>query len=824
MDIHVDPQFTPEEGPLTDTRAIKRRLLDCMVHVVGRDPDDATERDWFYALAYLLRGILGERLMSTARAQHRVGARRVYYLSMEYLIGRRLHKTLLDLGMTETVRDVLSELGVDIDAIAGIEFDAALGNGGLGRLAACFLDSLATHGYPGYAYGIRYEFGMFTQRVEQGQQVEQPENWLRYGNPWEFERPGAIYPVRFGGRLVRVKEESGVERPRWVDTDDVIAMAFDMPISGYRSTAVTNLRLWAARSSRDLDLKNFNEGNYIEAVRDKTVSENLSKVLYPNDATEQGQQLRLRQEYFFVSASIQDILSRYAKAHGDLAELADHIAIQLNDTHPALAIPELMRLLVDVHGMPWRQAWEITGKVFSYTNHTLLPEALETWPIHMLESILPRHLDIVFQINEEFLKRVHTIAPGDVGFLRRTSLIEDHSRRVRMAHLAIVGSRKVNGVAELHADILKTQTFPDFDRLYPEKFIGITNGITHRRWLTQANPELSALVTDHVGEGWKRDLTVIEGLVEKVDDPEFHQRFRSIKLRNKERLASVIDSRLGLHVDPAAMFDVQIKRIHEYKRQLLNLLHVISRYNDLRDGKGDDLLPRVVIISGKAAPGYFMAKLVIRLVNDVAQAINNDKAIGERLKVVFIPDYNVSAAELIIPASDLSEQISTAGTEASGTGNMKLALNGSLTIGTLDGANIEILEEVGAENIFIFGLEADGVEDLRVRGYDPWKYYQKDPGLKRVIDMIGEGFFSPDDPSRYQPLVESLLKGGDRYFLLADYASYLACQRRVDEAFRDSDEWTRKAILNVAHMGKFSSDRAIHGYARDVWDIAPIRP
>ena len=824
MDTRVDRQSTADEGPLTDIHAIKRRLLDCMVHVVGRDPDDARERDWFYALAYMLRGILGERLMTTARAQHRAGARRVYYLSMEYLIGRRLHKTLLDLGMMETVREVLSELGVEIDAVADIEFDAALGNGGLGRLAACFLDSLATHGYPGYAYGIRYEFGMFTQRIEHGKQVEQPENWLRYGNPWEFERPGAIYPVRFGGRLIRTKEESGVERPRWVDTDDVIAMAFDMPISGYRSPTVTNLRLWAARSSRDLDLDNFNEGNYIEAVRDKTVSENLSKVLYPNDATEQGQQLRLRQEYFFVSASIQDILSRYRKAHSDLAELADHVAIQLNDTHPALAIPELMRLLVDVHEMTWSQAWEITRQVFSYTNHTLLPEALETWPIHMLESILPRHLDIIFRINEEFLEGVHSAAPGDVGILRRTSLIEDHSRRVRMAHLAIVGSRRVNGVAELHADILKKHTFPDFDRLDPDRFIGITNGITHRRWLTQANPELSALVTEHLGEGWKRDLTEIEGLAKVADDPDFRARFRSIKLRNKERLASVIRSRLGLRVDPAAMFDVQIKRIHEYKRQLLNLLHVISRYNRLRDGRDSDILPRVVVISGKAAPGYFMAKLVIRLVNDVARIINNDAAIGDRLKVVFVPNYNVSAAELIIPASDLSEQISTAGTEASGTGNMKLALNGALTIGTLDGANIEIEEEVGADNIFIFGLDADGVEDLRVRGYDPWKYYQNEPELKRAVDMISEGFFSPDEPARYQPLFDSLLKGGDRYFLLADYASYLACQERVDQAFRDADAWTRKAILNVAKMGKFSSDRAIHDYARDVWNITPIRP
>ncbi len=809
-------------GMLGDPQALERRLLDYMVHVVGKDPQFATERDWYYALSYLLRGVLGERLMATSQAQHRADARRVYYLSMEYLIGRRLEKYLLDLGVDGVVGEALKRLGVDVAQVIDCEVDAALGNGGLGRLAACFLDSLATHGYPGYGYGIRYEFGMFNQRIEKGQQVEQPENWLRYGNPWEFERPNVIYPVRFNGRILAFKGADGREQCHWVDTENVIAMAFDVPMPGFRSRTVTNLRLWSARSTREFDLRTFNEGNYIEAVREKTLSENLSKVLYPNDATAVGQELRLKQEYFFVSASIQDILRRFQKLHGSLDDLPKKVAIQLNDTHPALAIPELVRLLMDNHGYDWEGAWALTQRVFSYTNHTLLPEALETWQIPLLESVLPHHLDIIYRINDGFLKRVRAVFPGDYSVPKRVSLVDDDAHRIRMAHLAIVGSRKVNGVAALHTQILRTRTFADFDRMDPDKFVNVTNGITQRRWLLQANPNLAKLIDERVGSGWTTDLAQLKGLEPSVDDAEFRARFIDIKRQNKIQLAALILREVETRVDPASMFDVQVKRLHEYKRQLLNILQVIARYNRIRDGNGAGLVPRTVIFGGKAAPSYVMAKAIIHLINDVGTVVNNDPAAQGLLKVVFIPNYNVSAAGVIIPGSDLSEQISTAGTEASGTGNMKFALNGALTIGTLDGANIEIRDEVGEDNIFIFGLNAEEAEHLHLRGYDPWRYYNGNAELKRVLDMVAEGFFSPDEPDRYRAVVDKLLRGGDPYLLLADFASYLESQERVDATFVDVEDWTRKAIINVANMGKFSSDRSIHSYATDIWEVTPV--
>lgn len=809
-------------GVLGDADALERRLLDYMVHVVGKDPQFATERDWYYALSYLIRGVLGERLMATSQAQHRNDAKRVYYLSMEYLIGRRLEKSLIDLGLDGVISEALRRLGVDIRNVIDGEMDAALGNGGLGRLAACFLDSLATHGYPGYGYGIRYEFGMFNQRIEMGQQVEQPENWLRYGNPWEFERPNVIYPVRFNGRILCFKGADGREQCHWVDTDDVIAMAFDVPLPGFHSRTVTNLRLWSARSTREFDLRYFNEGNYLEAVREKTLSENLSKVLYPNDATATGQELRLKQEYFFVSASIQDILRRFQRYHGNLDELPKKVAIQLNDTHPALAVPELMRLLVDNHGYEWDKAWALTQQVFSYTNHTLLPEALETWNIGLLEQVLPHHLDIVYRINDWFLKKVRASFPGDFSVPKRVSLVDDDAHRVRMAHVAIVGSRRVNGVAALHTRILRTRTFADFDRMDPGKFINVTNGITQRRWLLQANPNLSQLITEKVGEGWKTDLSVLKGLLPAVDDADFRARFADIKRRNKAHLSEFILQRAEVQVDPASLFDIQVKRIHEYKRQLLNLMQVIARYNRLRDGKGEGMTPRTVIFAGKAAPSYAMAKLIIHLINDVAAVINEDPAVHGMLKVVFVPNYNVSSAGIIIPGCDLSEQISTAGTEASGTGNMKFALNGALTIGTLDGANIEIRDEVGEDNIFIFGLNAEEAEDLRLRGYDPWRHYNGDAELKRVLDMIADGFFSPDDPGRYRPIFDALLKGGDTFLLLADFTAYMDCQERVDATFANTEDWVRKAIVNVANMGTFSSDRAIHAYAKEIWNVSPV--
>ncbi len=806
-----------------DVDTAKQTLVNTMIHSVGRDPRRATRRDWFFALAEILRGVLTERSIRTARTHSKKDVKRVYYLSMEYLIGRSLWKVLLDLGISDVVRRALDDFGFDLDEVDEYEFDAALGNGGLGRLAACFLDSLATHGYPGFGYGIRYEYGMFTQRIEKGQQVEYPENWLRYGNPWEVERPNVLYRVRFGGKIVCFKNSAGEQQCQWVDTDEVTAIAFDMPVSGYDSTTVGNLRLWSAKSSRDFNLGSFNEGNYVDAVKNKTASENLSKVLYPNDKTQRGQELRLKQEYFFVSASVQDIVARYLRHHDDdLEGLPDKVSLQLNDTHPALAVPELIRILVDEKSLTFENAFDIARRTFSYTNHTLLPEALETWPIDMLQGVLPRHLEIVYQINDAFLKMVRRTNPGDPAILKRVSLVDDDARAVRMAHLSIVASHRVNGVAALHTELLRTTLFSDFERIYPGKFVNQTNGITPRRWLRQANPGLAGLITEAIGPGWEKELEKLEDLVPLADDAAFREKFHAIKQENKHRLAELLKPGLRSEPDVETMFDAQVKRIHEYKRQLLNVLHIVSRYNLLRDGNGDDLVPRTAIFAGKAAPGYDMAKLIVRLINDVAEAINHDPKVDGKLKVVFVPDYRVTAAEVIIPGSDLSEQISTAGTEASGTGNMKLALNGALTIGTLDGANIEIKEEVGDDNIFIFGLTADGVHDLRRRGYDPWHHYNANEDLKRILDMIGEGFFSPDEPDRYKPIFDTLLRHGDHFLLLADYDAYVACQYEVDAVYVDPDEWVRRAVLNVARMGKFSSDRTIHGYAREIWGIRPL--
>ena len=824
MEKHVDACLTADEiEKFKDVESTKCALINAIVHVIGKDPAQATKRDWFYVLAHLLRGVLSERNIRTARTYYKQDVKRVYYLSMEYLIGRSLGKVVTDLGIEGSVKGALADFGVDLAGVEEFEFDAALGNGGLGRLAACFLDSLATQGYPGFGYGIRYEYGMFTQRIEGGQQVEHPENWLRYGNPWEIERPNVLYPVHFGGRVIRFKNARGEDECQWIETDEVMAMAFDMPISGYDSTTVGNLRLWSARSSRDFDLRYFNEGNYIDAVRNKTNSENLSKVLYPNDKTQIGQELRLKQEYFFVSASVQDIVARYMRYHDDLDGLPDKVAMQLNDTHPTIAVPELMRILIDEKGLSFDKAFDITRRTFCYTNHTLLPEALETWPIDMMGRVLPRHLEIIYQINDMFLKNVRRNYPGDPAILKRVSLVDDDRRAIRMAHVAVVSSSKVNGVAALHTELLRQTMFPDFDRIYPGKFVNQTNGITPRRWLLQANPGLADLITEAIGTAWPKNLDELRKLEPFAKDAGFREKFMAIKRANKQRLGDML--RLVVKeggVDVDSMFDVQVKRIHEYKRQLLNVLHVITRYNRLRDNHEADLLPRTVIFAGKAAPGYDMAKLIIRLINDVAETVNHDPAVGDKLKVLFVPDYRVSAAEVIIPGSDLSEQISTAGTEASGTGNMKFALNGALTIGTLDGANIEIREEVGEDNIFIFGLTAEEAREVRLRGYDPWSYYHHDEELRRALDMIGSGYFSPEDSGRYRALFDNLTRHGDYFLLLADYGSYVACQEGVDEVYRDRQEWARRAILNVARMGKFSSDRTIHGYAREIWNVKPM--
>jgi starch phosphorylase len=806
-----------------DRESIKRSLINLLVYAMGKDHIMATHRDWFHTTALAVRERLIERWMETMRSYYRADAKRVYYLSLEFLTGRLLGNGLLNLGIYDACCEALAELDLDINRLKELESDAALGNGGLGRLAACFLDSMATLNLPGYGYGIRYEYGMFTQRIEKGWQVEHPDNWLRYGNPWEFPRPEVLYDVKFGGRVVEYKDDKGELRHHWVDTEDVMAMAFDTPVPGFGTDTVNNMRLWSAKASRDFNLKYFNEGNYIQAVAEKNESENLSKVLYPDDTTIMGRELRLKQQYFFVCATLQDILRRFTKYHPNLDELPDEVAIQLNDTHPSIAIPELMRILVDNHHMDWDRAWTITGKTFSYTNHTLMPEALETWPVGLFEEILPRHLQIIYEINQRFLDEVRHQFPGDAELVKRMSLIDETGgRRVRMANLAIVGSHTVNGVSRIHTELMKETIFADFERFSPGKIINITNGITPRRWLHQANPDLSKLITSKIGECWITDLSCLANLRSLADDARFREEFRRVKRANKQRLAESIEARTKTKVNPDSLFDVQAKRIHEYKRQLLNVLHVITRYNRIREGKAGNVVPRTVIIGGKAAPGYHMAKLIIKLIHGVADVVNHDPAVGDLLKLVFLPNYNVSNAEKIIPACDLSEQISTAGTEASGTGNMKFALNGALTIGTLDGANIEMREEVGADNFFIFGLTADGVAEIRQEGYDPWHYYNTNEELRRTLDMIALGFFSPDDPHRFRPLFESLTGGGDHFLLLADYESYIKAQEQVDALYRDQEAWARRAILNVAGMGKFSSDRSIQEYAEKIWNVKPV--
>ncbi len=806
-----------------DTHSIIRSMANRLEYLVGKDLYTATERDWFHVAAYVVRDRLMERWMETMRTYYREDTKRVYYLSMEFLIGRTLMNSLLNMGILDPVAQAFREAGLNLEKICEMEPDAALGNGGLGRLAACFLDSMATLGIPGYGYGIRYEYGMFRQTIEDGYQKEHPDNWLRYGNPWEFPRAEVIFPVKFYGRVVEYPDDKGGLHFHWVDTDEVIAMAYDTPIPGFRTNTVNNMRLWAAKSSRDFDLRYFNEGNYIKAVEAETQSENISKVLYPDDTTHMGKELRLKQQYFFVCASLQDILYRFKKFHSSLVELPDKVAIQLNDTHPAIAIPEMMRILVDIEKLQWDQAWDIVTRTFSYTNHTLLPEALETWPAHLFGNILPRHLQIIHEINRRFLKDVMHHFPGDPELLRRMSIIDESGEhRIRMANLAIVGSHKVNGVAKLHTRLMKETIFADFDRLYPEKIINKTNGITPRRWLHHVNPELAGLISGRIGRGWVTDLEALSGLAPCADDPAFCEAFSAIKRRNKARLAALIERHLGLSVNLDSLFDVQIKRIHEYKRQVLNVLHVVTLYNRLRNDPAREMVPRTVIFSGKAAPGYVMAKMVIKLINDVADIVNNDPLVGDRLRVIFIPNYDVTTASDIIPAAELSEQISTAGMEASGTGNMKLALNGALTIGTLDGANIEIRDAVGHDNMFIFGLTAEEVLALRRQGYQPWDHYHANSELKQVLDMIGSGFFSPEQPDLHKGLVHALTDGGDAFMVLADYESYVACQERVSELYTCPHEWTRKAVLNVANMGLFSSDRTISEYATEIWRASPV--
>lgn len=790
---------------------------------VAYKTDKATQVDNFRALAYAVRDEVISKWLKTQDTYYTKNPKRVYYFSLEFLIGRTLGNSLINLDLDKVVKTSLSKLGYSLEELEEVEHEAGLGNGGLGRLAACFLDSMATLELPAYGYGIRYEYGMFRQAIEKLQQQEYPDNWLRYENPWDIARTEFEYEVHFGGRINTFKDCDGSYCSKWVETDTIVAIGYDFPIPGYKTETVNTLKLWSARSSKEFNLQTFNAGDYIGAIMDKNQSETISKVLYPNDNNYKGKELRLKQQYFMVSASLQDILHRLKKCGDDISLLPEKAAIQLNDTHPSIAIPELMRILLDEHNYSWDDAWDITQRTFAYTNHTVLPEALEKWPVRLMEDILPRHIQIIYEINQRFLDIVSATFPGDFERRGRMSIIEEADEQyVRMPNLAIVGSHHVNGVAALHTELLKASIFKDFYELWPEKFISITNGITPRRWIKMGNPDLSKLITRKIGEGWTRDLSEIKQLEQFVNEPEFLAEWQDIKKNNKKALANIIEQRChGIKINIDSIFDVQVKRMHEYKRQILNLLHVITLYNRIKDGKTENFVPRTVIFGGKAAPGYQKAKDIIYLINSVANIINRDRSVGDLLKVAFIPNYGVSLAEKIFPGSDLSEQISTAGMEASGTGNMKFALNGALTIGTLDGANIEIMEEVGKENIFIFGNTVTELDELRHQGYNPKYYYEQNIELQRALNQIRDGFFSPNNQKLFYHIYDHLVNHGDHFFVLADYAAYIECQEQVSQLFQDKTKWHQQAILNVARMGKFSSDRAIHQYADEIWGVTP---
>jgi starch phosphorylase len=806
-------------SPVVSVEALKHSIAYKLMFVVGKDPSIANQHDWLNATLFAVRDRMVERWLRSTRAQFSQDVRQVYYLSMEFLLGRTLSNALMAMGVYDETKQALDEMGLDLEELIDEEIDPGLGNGGLGRLAACFLDSMATLALPARGYGIRYEYGMFKQNIVNGQQAESPDNWLEYGNAWEFVRHNTRYRVRFGGRI----QQEG-NRARWLETEEVLALAFDQIIPGFDTDATNTLRLWSARASSEINLGKFNQGDYFAAVEDKNHSENVSRVLYPDDSTYSGRELRLRQEYFLVSATVQDILHHHWQTHHTLQNLAEKIAIHLNDTHPVLSIPELMRLLIDDHKFTWESAWSIVVQVFSYTNHTLMSEALETWPVDMLGKILPRHLQLIFQINDHFLKDVKEQYPNDDALLSRVSIIDEtNGRRVRMAWLAVIASHKVNGVSELHSELMVQSLFADFARLFPNRFCNKTNGVTPRRWLALANQPLSKVLDENIGQRWRTDLSQLNELLAHIDYPTFIRDVQQAKLHNKKQLAAYVAQKLNVVLDPNALFDVQIKRIHEYKRQLLNVLHVITHYNRILQDPENDWTPRVKIFAGKAASAYYNAKQIIHLINDVAKVINNDERIKGKLKVVFIPNYGVSLAQMIIPAADLSEQISTAGTEASGTSNMKFALNGALTIGTLDGANVEMLKHVGEENIFIFGNTTEQVEALRNNGYNPRQIYEQDPELNQALTQIATGAFSPEDPRRYASLFDSLVNFGDHYQLLADYRSYIDTQDKVDELYKTPIEWTHRAVMNIANMGYFSSDRTIQEYADEIWNIKAVK-
>lgn len=797
--------------------AIERQLR----LTLARHLDNATKREIWMATCLAVREKVVDRFIETQATHNREDARRVYYLSLEYLMGRLLNSNLCNLGLFKATEQALAGLGFELNLLSEEEHDMGLGNGGLGRLAACFLDSMATMDLPAIGYGIYYQFGLFRQEFEKGRQVEHPDDWLKYGNPWAIVRPQYAQRVQLYGHVEHAYDDRGDYNPKWVDTKYVEGVPYDLAIVGYGAETVNFLRLWEARASEELDLQVFNQGGYVEAVREKAMGESISKVLYPNDETENGKELRLVQQYFFVACSIQDMIARFQRSHQDWEKFPEKVVVQLNDTHPAVAILELMRIFVDEEKMEWDNAWKIVQSTFAYTNHTLLPEALETWSEGLFEKVLPRHLQIVREINRRFIKdELESRWPQDGPKINHMSIVADGL--VHMAHLSVVGSHSVNGVAALHTKLLKENLLSDFAELYPNRFNNKTNGITPRRWLLGCNPALAELINDTIGTGWVKDLSLLRGLEAFAENESFQDQFLTIKRQNKVTLSNLVSQKMNLTIDPDAMFDSQIKRLHEYKRQHLNLLHILTLYRRLLHNPDMNISPRVFIFGAKAAPGYHLAKVIIHAINLVAERINNDDRIGGKLKVAYWPNYGVSSAERIIPASDLSEQISTAGKEASGTGNMKFALNGALTIGTLDGANVEILEEVGDENIFIFGETVEGINNLKANGYNPHAYYEKDPELKAVLDWLSSDYFSPQEGNLLEDLPKSLLEWGDPFCVLADYRAYLDAQEKADQAFQNPRYWAQMAIRNVAGSGKFSSDRTISEYADDIWKLKAI--
>ncbi len=801
-----------------DVDSFREDIKQHLHYTLAKDKFSSTEWDHYRSVVLAVMDRLHDRWIKTQQRYYQQKSKRVYYLSMEYLIGRLMDNMLINLGLQDVAAEAIEELGLDYDKLREAEVDAGLGNGGLGRLAACFLDSMATLGVPALGYGIRYDYGIFDQDIKDGWQIEKPDLWLQYGYPWSVVRPKKKYTVRFYGESTATKDGNGRLHFDWVNTHDVTALAYDTPVPGFRNDVVNNLRLWKATSEGGFDLKSFNQGDYIDAVRNNLLEENISRVLYPNDKVFKGQELRLKQEYFLVSASLQDAMNRFKKQFNDLHKIPEQMAIQCNDTHPNLAIPEMMRMLMDEEGLKWEPAWDIVTETMNYTNHTLMPEALEKWPLSLMSNLLPRHAQIIREIDRRFLQSIEV--KGDSDKKNNMRIISNEmDARVRMGNLGIIGAKKVNGVSELHSKLMKQTIFSDFSDQFPEKFTNVTNGITPRRWLRQCNRELADLITDRIGDGWVTHLEQLEEVEQFADDESFQEKFKAIKLRNKERLADYIREEVGVTVNPASIFDIQIKRIHEYKRQLMAVMHAILLYNRIRENPNADIEPRTLLFAGKAAPGYTMAKLHIKLINNVAKIVNNDPDVAEKLRILFLPDYSVSLAEKMIPAANLSEQISTAGMEASGTGNMKFALNGALTIGTLDGANIEIREQVGKENIFIFGHTVDEIDQVRNEGYNPQEIYNADEELKRVIDQIHEGYFSPEDRDLVHPITNALLNQGDYFMVLADFRRYAEMQEQVEENYRDEFDWNRKAIINVANMGHFSSDRSIRDYCERIWDV-----